>query len=199
MAIQAYKLAQEIGVSTQVILKTLKAWGMELSSHFSNVPEKLEKELRSSFEDKNAPPDPGKPRKKPTRPWEQKTWVPDTFRLDKKHKGFSPRFVDKKNVEKRIDEGWQVANISDYIDDKKVNQRQGNEEKGVYATALVRKGMVLMELPNEQMQQWREWLDYKTDKQSLIAQKKELLARTKKISEQLGSEDNLVTDDIRVE
>jgi len=196
---QVYKLAQEIGVSSQVILKTLQAWGTKVPGNFNSIDDPLVQELRAAFVDHNAPKDPDKPRKPSTKPWEDKSWTPDVFRLDKKHNGFSCRFIDKLNVEKRIDEGWQVANIKDYIDTDKLNQHQRDEERGVSETSLTRKGMVLMELPDHLMDKKQAWLKHKADRQSLVAQKRDFLARGKRISQQLGASKNLVTDDIEQE
>jgi hypothetical protein len=192
---QVYKLAEEIGVSHQIITKTLEAWGVPVGNHMSKVPEKLEDQIRRAFAKPDNPPaqaeirqDSATPVKKSTRPWEQKGWVPDVFRLEKKHEGFHPRFVTEEKVDARLDEGWQMAEIKDYVDNPEVIKRQGVVEEGKDGTRMKRKGMRLMELPDELMEGKRNWLKHKVERQTVDAHRRDLLRRTKQIGQKLGEE-----------
>lgn len=199
---QLYKLAQEINVSSQVVLKTLKAWGADVRGHFHDLPESVCAQVRDAFTDYNAPRENTEPKPKAkkttSKPWNDKRWVPDMFRLDMKRKGFHTRFVDKANVEKRIDEGWQIANIKDYIEPEKIDKRQRDEEAGPFGTALTRKGMVLMELPDDLHKAKKAYLDAKADNQSVEAQREQLKKRATAIEKELGNSVGM-TDDVKVE
>ncbi len=200
---QVYKLATELGISSQVILKTLKAWDFEMKGPFSVIPDAHEAQLRKVFpvEEKIPllPPDtltPGEEIKQPkkmSKPWDNKSWVPDVFRLNKKHAGFTPRFIDKNKTEKRIDEGWRFASVKDYLSKDAIMERQRDEEKPL-GTQLTRRGMVLMEIPNDLLAKKRAYIEHKTDRQSVDSNKQEMLNKGKEITRMLGENGNLVRE-----
>jgi hypothetical protein len=95
--------------------------------------------------------------KKPTRPWERmnehRPFRRDYFALKRKHAGFRPRFVDPKNVEGRIERGYQVAKPEDYggLVDVDVRDTSG------LGSVITRHGMVLMEIPEEGAQAYERY------------------------------------------
>lgn len=127
-----------------------------------------------------------KPKKKPTKPWDSvgNPWAPDIFRLRGKHSGFVPRFVDPGNIERREFEGYQIANAKDWEENTK-------ETEGSMGTRLVRRGMVLMEMPEEIMQEKRKYIDRKTDNQNPTMQRKRIIAESKEMGRQSRAEFDL--------
>lgn len=86
--------------------------------------------------------------KEVTRPWEanESPWKRDVFRFKKRKPGFRPRFVTQHNVQERLKEGWTVAKGEDWGFAQVII---GDEAKNDPAFAPLRKGMVLMEIPEE--------------------------------------------------
>jgi hypothetical protein len=82
-----------------------------------------------------------------TKPWDPKTnpWHSDMFRLKTTRAGFRTRFVNPENVEKKELQGWSIANAEHYggVKDDKI------QDGKPLNTRVVRRGMVLMELPEE--------------------------------------------------
>jgi len=188
---QVYQIARELGISNQMIMKTMLAWGSPIKSHMSKIPEELIPELYKVYEDLDKPDEPVK---KATKPWSDKNWVPDVFRLDKRHAGFSPRFESEHKIDSRLSEGWQVADIKDYMDNPDIIDRQRDEE-GKQGTVLKRKGMTLIELPDELMERKRKWLERKNERQSIDAHRREMIQKSKQISKQLGEDVNMTSVD----
>jgi hypothetical protein len=83
----------------------------------------------------------------PTRPWDasENNWHSDMFRLKTKRAGFRTRFVTPENVEKKEMQGWAVADATHYggVKDEQI------KEGGPLNTRVTRRGLVLMELPEE--------------------------------------------------
>ena len=93
-----------------------------------------------------------------TRPWTstENQWERDIFRI-KPRTGWRPRFVDKGNVSRRRDEGWQVAKAADY---------NITNEEGQLDTSVVRRGMILMEMKEEMAESREDYFSRKTDLQT---------------------------------
>jgi len=81
----------------------------------------------------------------PTKPWTQEgnPWKRDTLRLKGRHPGFRPRWVDPRNFERNLEDGWSFADKKDYGD---VYDKIVGEEKQL-DSRIRRRGMVLMEIP----------------------------------------------------
>ena len=131
----------------------------------------VSRKLANIEEEKDTPVE---PKKRPTKPWDSRnnTWAPDIFRLESQHSGFVPRFVDPVNIERRQSEGYQMANAENW------------GEEPTEGTKLVRKGMVLMEMPEEIMEKKRAYFKRKTDLQNVHMQKKRVIQETQQISQQ---------------
>ena len=118
-----------------------------------------------------------------TRPWESthNNWESDVFRLKQKRNGWRPRFVPKENISRKRDEGWQVANCADY---------GIHEEEGQIDSTVTRKGMVLMEMPEEMALDREAYFRKKTDLQTAQPDTmlKQQLGKTQK---QLGGSVNI--------
>ncbi len=127
---------------------------------------------------------PVKSAKKMTTPWNSSSnpWSLDLLRLRKKHKGFEPRFVDKSQVQKRLEQGYMFANLKDYggLSDKLPG------EEGEIDTAVRRRELVLMELPESLHRAKVEFLKNKTDRRSIDA-RQIVKSESAKIEETLGS------------
>ena len=123
-----------------------------------------------------------KSKKKPTTPWnaDSNPFVPNIFKLAKKHEGFGARFVNPAKLEQRLNEGYQVADARHWVDEKTL----ATKEDGQIDTALRRGGMILMELPQELLDQKRAYLQHKTDLQDVTMQKKRMLEEGRKMGEE---------------
>jgi len=113
-------------------------------------------------------------KKSATKPWDSRNnpWAPDIFRLELQHSGFVPRFVDPVNIQRRVSEGYQIADAQNW------------GEQPTEGTRLVRKGMVLMEMPEEIMESKRAYIQRKTDLQDVHMQKRRVIQETQQISRQ---------------
>ena len=111
-----------------------------------------------------------------TQPWNENPWSPDVFKV-KRHAGFRSRFVDKDNVERRKDEGWIVADAADY----------GIDVKEGDGTVLKRRGMILMEMPEELARQRDAYMAKKTQLQTSDI-KTQVKGSVRAISSELGSD-----------
>lgn len=107
--------------------------------------------------------------KSATAPWKQaeNPWVPDRFRVNKRS-GFRNKFITPDNLEKRIDEGWKVADAKDYG----IHREQ---DEGQVDGMVRRRGMILVEMPEELAKQRDEFFSNLTDKRSRDARE---IART---------------------
>ena len=111
--------------------------------------------------------------KPPTKPWLQteNPWVPDIFKLRSKHQGFVPRWTDPNLLEKREGEGMQIAKAEDW--GEKTKQGDG---------AYKRKGMILMEMPEEIAESKRAYLKHKTDLQDPEVLQRSMVEKGRQIS-----------------
>ena len=118
-------------------------------------------------------PEPKPEPKSPTKPWLQteNPWVPDMTRLRSKHKGFVARWTNPELLEKREGEGMQIARAEDWGEKSK----QGD---GAYK----RKGMILMEMPEEIAESKRAYLKHKTDLQDPAVLQKAMVEKGRQIS-----------------
>ena len=92
-------------------------------------------------------------RKSPTAPWaEQSPWRRDTLRI-KKREGWRPHWVDPRNFERNLEDGWTYAKRSDY---GMPHDRIPGEESQM-DSRIRRRGMVLMEIPEEKALQRQEF------------------------------------------
>ena len=122
------------------------------------------------------------PKKKPTTPWNAagNPWVPDIFRLPKKHKGFKAHFASPVKLEHRLNEGYQIADARNWVDEETLLKK----EDGQIDTALRRGGMILMEIPQELFEQKKAHRQRKTDLQDVDRQKKRMLEESKKMGKE---------------
>jgi len=105
----------------------------------------------------------GSVNKKPaTKPWNSSDnpWSQDIFRTKKVHKGFRPKWVSKTNLDRKMDYGYTIANREDYgeTDRNPSYLQRGLEGFAGLDSMLVRRSMVLMEIPEEKAKQREKWL-----------------------------------------
>lgn len=114
----------------------------------------------------------------PTSPWKStdNAWAPDRFKINRRP-GWRPFFADKKNVTKKKEEGWRVANGADYGIEK---------EEGQIDTAVHRGGSILMEMPEEFAKDREAYFRNITKVQSRSA-KEEVMDDAHAIGRKLGS------------
>ena len=115
-------------------------------------------------------------KKPPTKPWLQteNPWVPDMTGLKTKHKGFVPRWTDPDRVEQREGEGMRIAKAEDW------GEKSKSGDAGVYK----RRGMILMEMPEEVAESKRAYLKHKTDMQDPEVLQKVMVEKGRQISKQ---------------
>lgn len=165
------KIGKEIGFTGATVMKKLNALKPKTDTKVVTLGDADTATTTEATE--VATPEP----KKATKPWEDKPWVPDRFRLTQKHTGFTPRFVTPENVQKRTDEGFQMADMRDYG----YNPDSPESEQGQIDTVLRRHGMILMEMPDELMARKRAYIRHKTDNQDTEVLKKRMLSEGNKI------------------
>lgn len=112
-------------------------------------------------------------KKPPTRPWEssENRWVRDIFKINKRPR-FRARFVSPDNVARKKEEGWAVADCNDY---------GISQEEGQIATTVTRRGMLLMEIPEELALSRDKYIEERTSLQS-----KDARDRIKKDAKKIG-------------
>ena len=141
------------------------------------------KEVVSFYED------PKEDVKPATAPWNaaDNPWVPDIFKLKKKHAGFRPRFIEPDNMERRLNEGWAVADARNWVDEETLKK----DEEGNVDTTLRRRGMILMEMPEELALQREAYVNHKTDLQDVDAIKQQEYNKLKQQERQSGLDTGL--------
>jgi len=141
------------------------------------------KEIASFYEE------PQVEKKPATTPWNaaDNPWVPDIFKLKKKHQGFRPRFIDPDNIERRLNEGWIVADARHWVDEETLKK----DEEGNIDTTLNRRGMLLMEMPEELALQREAYVNHKTDLQDVDAIKQQEYEKLKREEKQSGLDTGL--------
>lgn len=120
--------------------------------------------------------------KKPaTKPWDsgENPWKRDVLRLKKKRPGFRARWVDPRNFERNLEDGWAFAEKQYYGD---VSDKIAGEEKQM-DSRIRRRGMILMEI-NEAAAKERE--TYYADRASKM--EKSIMERHEKDAEKSGVE-----------
>jgi len=124
-----------------------------------------------------------------TAPWNaaDNPWVPDIFKLKKKHAGFRPRFIEPDNMERRLNEGWAVADARNWVDEETLKK----DEEGNVDTTLRRRGMILMEMPEELALQREAYVNHKTDLQDVDAIKQQEYNKLKQQERQSGLDTGL--------
>lgn len=110
--------------------------------------------------DGQAAEDPSVPavRRSPTKPWEKKDnlsnkpWKQDFFKVKLKRDGFHVRFVNPGNVEKRLDMGYEIADPAHYggVEDRVI------DDGSPLGRRVERRGMVLMEIPDEGVKYYQD-------------------------------------------
>lgn len=97
-----------------------------------------------------------------TKPWDadNNPWSLDMLRLNKRRKDFRPRFVDKANIEKKLDQGWKVAHKKDWGG----TTAKLPGEEGEQDTIIRRRELVLMEMPEESAKKRDEYIAWKTNR-----------------------------------
>ena len=124
-----------------------------------------------------------------TEPWTQSgnPWAIDVLAMRFKHRGFRPRFVSKGTIETKKDQGWVMANCRDY----NVEPTPGQGD-----TLIRRKGMLLMEIPEELANSREAYFKKKIKTQSNDARQKEV-TEARRMGRQVGLGDELDIKDIR--
>jgi hypothetical protein len=121
-------------------------------------------------------------KKAPTRPWERRNaarpWRRDYFDLKVKRKGFHCRFVDPDNVESRQQRGYQVASPDHYggLVDNDIRDTRG------LGKVITRHGMVLMEIPDEGAEAYRQH-----NRDMIAARQKSARAELEKAGKESGT------------
>ena len=155
------KIGKLYGVSSTTVLKRIKDYEKEIASLEA---EDLEKEMVEAEAEKRVDE---KPIKKATTPWnaEDNPWHMDLLKLNKKREGFRTRFFrgNDDSIEKRLQQGWTVANCSDYGLKEKVLGEQGKLD-----TTVRRRELILMEMPEELAKQRDAYVREKTDRQTAM-------------------------------
>lgn len=89
-----------------------------------------------------------------TAPWKDPSpWKRDTLRVVNRRPGYRVRWVDPRNFERNLEDGWTYAKRENYIG---VHDRIPGEEAQM-DSKIRRRGMVLMEIPEEKALQRDEF------------------------------------------
>jgi hypothetical protein len=122
-----------------------------------------------------------KPSKPATTPWKEQhnPWKRDILRLKKKHPGFRPRWVDPRNFERNLEDGWTFAKNEDYGG---LHDKIAGEEKQI-DSRIRRRGMVLMEIPEDLALQREAYYANRAD-----MAEESIKARHKKEGKEIGVE-----------
>lgn len=111
--------------------------------------------------------------KEATKPWDGagNPWTVDIFKLREKRPGFRNRFIDPVNQKKKEGELWKVSDGKDY-----------GEDSG----PLTRRGMILMEMPEEIAKMRDKHINDLTERRTKSA-KEIVTEEAKKIEAQTGN------------
>ena len=158
------KIAKLYKVSSATVMKRIKEYEKqveiaEAESLEQKLPDKKIEEVKEKVDKK--------PIKKATTPWnaEDNPWHMDLLKLKKKRDGFRVRFFrgNDDSIEKRLQQGWTVANCTDYgLKEKVVG------EEGKLDSTVRRRELILMEMPEELAKQRDAYVREKTDRQTAM-------------------------------
>jgi len=97
-----------------------------------------------------------------TSPWNasENPWSVDMLRLKKLHPGWRAKWVNRDNIQKYYDLGYQVANIKDY--GGKYSTLPG--EEGDIDTTVRRRELILVEITEEMAQKRDEYIAWKSNR-----------------------------------
>ena len=183
---KAYELSRELGVTNNQIKVAAMEIGVPIKHHMNELETELELSLREYFETIDEEPIEEvkeEPKKEMTRPWDADSnpWSVDMLRLRKKHPGFRPRFTTRDELQKKLDQGWKIADAKDYGGLDAV--LPGEEAKD--GSVLKRREMILIELPEELAKKREEFIAYKTNKRTQDAANMAKI-KAEKANEKLG-------------
>ena len=187
---RAYELARELKVSNNHIKLACGALDKPIKSHMTEMEDALIDEVREFIANADAEDiNPEKPAKKEmTKPWADKPWSLDMFKLKKKHVGFRPRFTTREKLQEKLDQGWRVADAKDYGDLTAVLPGEESTEGSV----IRRKEMVLIEIPEAKAKEREEFIDWKSNQRAKDARKM-AENQARKIEQALGDSSRFVT------
>jgi len=152
---KVYELSKDMGVDNSTILRAAKRAGFSDVIHHTNlIPDEILDMLKETV---TAMP----PEDEPTKPWnaDNNPWALDMLATKRKRKGFKCRWVPRDGIQKKIDQGWKIAERRYYGG---ASAAMPGEESGE-ETLVRRRELILMELPNDLWEKRAEWLRHKTD------------------------------------
>jgi hypothetical protein len=180
---KVWEFSRELGITNNQVKIACADMGTPIKHHMLELEPPLEASLREYFENADKEEIKEEEKKKVTRPWDgdDNPWSLDMLRLKKKHPGFIPHFTTREDLQKKLDQGWKIADAKDYGGVTAV--LPGEEAKD--GSVVKRREMILIELPEELAQKRRDFIAWKTNERTKAATE---MARTKanKVNEQIG-------------
>ena len=180
---KVYELSRELGVSNNKIKAAAAELGTPIKHHMFDLAAEFESGLREYFANLDEEIVEEEPVQESTRPWDSDNnpWSLDMLRLKKRHPGFVPRFTTREDLQKKLDQGWSIADAKDYGGVAAV--LPGEEAKD--GSLVKRREMILIELPEELAQKRRDFISWKTNERTKAATE---MARSKaaQVDKQVG-------------
>jgi hypothetical protein len=163
-AIRVFELAKALGATNKHILLQFNTGGYNIKSHMNILSEveiefMLTKYPDVTIEEVEQRIIRTEKKKHPvTTPWhaDENPWALNRLRLRAKRPGYRVRFVRKDKVEIKEHQGWKIADKRDY---GYTLQDKGDSPDG---TTVVRRELILMELPEELALQRDAFMEHKT-------------------------------------
>jgi len=175
---KVYEFSKMIGKKPNDIKLVLNELGMPVSASVSKLSDDQLVVLKDHFKVED-------PKPKATKPWnaDNNPWSLDLLRLKKKRQGFVPRWTTKDLLERKLDQGWTVADRKDY--GGTTDKLPG--EEGKMDSTILRRELILIEMPDELAGQRKAFFENKTKTRSVDA-KQIAASAAKKITDATGED-----------
>lgn len=157
-----HELAKELGVTNDAVIRRCTDLGIEAKSHMATVTDEDATMLKAIIHGEIKA-------KTTTKPWnaDENPWSLDLLRIQKKRPGFHVRWTTADGLQRKIEQGWIVADRKNY--GGVTDTVAGEESKN--GSMIKRRELILIEISDELFQARQEFFRTKTDKRSVDAKK----------------------------
>jgi len=156
---KVHELARDKGLTPTDVLRAAKRLGFpEIDHHMKDVTDEQADMIVETVAL-------GVPDEKPaTKPWnaDSNPWALDMLKLQRKRPGFRVKFVTRDNLQRRLDEGWKIAEKKYYGGLSATLPGEESTEDSY----VKRRELILMEMPEELARKRDEYIRHKTNLRS---------------------------------
>lgn len=157
---KVHELAKELGVTNDAIIRRCPELSISATHHMHELNDEAVDIIKAVINDEVKA-------KTTTKPWNasENPWSLDMLSLLKKRPGYRARWTTAAGLQRKLDQGWTLANRKDYGGAAAV--LPGEESKD--GTIIKRRELILVEMSEEMCEARSEFFRKKTDKRSVDA------------------------------